>query len=60
MEATKYLKKIKMEYAKTMIITTNKNIGDIANETGYKNPSKFSEAFKNYFGVLPNKYRKIN
>ncbi len=60
MEATKYLKKIKMEYAKTMIITTNKNIGDIANETGYENPSKFSEAFKNYFGVLPNKYRKIN
>ncbi|MDO5089275.1 MAG: AraC family transcriptional regulator [Leptotrichiaceae bacterium] len=60
MEISKYLRKKKMEYAKFLLLNTDKNISEIANETGYENPSKFSKSFKNYFGVLPNKYRKIN
>ena len=31
---------------------------EIANEIGYENPSKFSEAFKSYFEILPREYRK--
>lgn len=54
-----YIQKIKMEYAKSLLETTNRNILDIAVEIGYENPSKFSIAFKKYYGILPNKYRKI-
>ncbi|RRD38839.1 AraC family transcriptional regulator [Leptotrichia sp. OH3620_COT-345] len=59
-EIVKYLRKKKMEYAKTMLLTTTKSILEISNEVGYDNPSKFSETFKNYFGMLPNKYRKMH
>jgi putative transcriptional regulatory protein len=55
----KYIKRKKMNYAKEMLVNTNKSILEIASEVGYENPSKFSEVFKNYFGILPNKYRKI-
>ena len=54
-----YIQKRRMEYSKNLLITTNKSILEIASEVGYENPSKFSEVFKNYFGILPNKYRKI-
>ncbi|MDO5089274.1 MAG: helix-turn-helix transcriptional regulator [Leptotrichiaceae bacterium] len=56
----KYLRKKKMEHAKLMLLTTTKSILEISNEVGYDNPSKFSETFKNYFGMLPNKYRKMH
>ncbi|RRD38838.1 AraC family transcriptional regulator [Leptotrichia sp. OH3620_COT-345] len=59
-EITKYLRKKKMDYARLLLLNTDKSISEIATETGYENPSKFSKSFKNYFGVLPNKYRKIN
>ncbi|MDO5089273.1 MAG: AraC family transcriptional regulator [Leptotrichiaceae bacterium] len=53
-----YLQKKKMEYGKFLLSSTDRTILDIANEIGYENPSKFSEAFKKYFGILPNKFRK--
>ncbi len=56
----KYLKKKKMEYSKLLLIKTDKNISEVAIETGYENSSKFSEAFKKYYGILPSKYRKEN
>ncbi|RRD38840.1 AraC family transcriptional regulator [Leptotrichia sp. OH3620_COT-345] len=53
-----YIQKKKMEHGKFLLSSTDKTILDIANEIGYENPSKFSEAFKKYFGILPNKFRK--
>ena len=54
-----YIQKIKMNYAKFLLDTSSKkNILDIATEVGYDSPSKFSMAFKKFFGVLPSKYKK--
>ena len=56
-----YIQKIKMNYAKTLLETeAEKNILDIANEIGYDSPSKFSLAFRKFFGILPSKYKKNN
>lgn len=53
-----FSRKYRIEKAKEMIKTTDKTIIEIANIVGYSNPSKFSKAFKNQFGMLPVKYRK--
>ena len=45
----------KMDYAKILIIEKKIRIGEVSNMLGYKNDSKFSEAFKNKYGVLPSK-----
>lgn len=52
--------KLKMEYSRLLLTTTDKSITEIAYEVGYENPSKFSESFKNFFGILPSKFRKSN
>ena len=54
---TQYITKLKMEHAKLLLINTNENITTIAFEIGYESPSKFSNNFKNHFGILPNKFR---
>lgn len=56
MSLSKYIQKLKMEYAKKLIEKNELSIIEIAYEVGYENPSKFSKAFKNYFGILPSKY----
>ena len=52
-----YIQRRKMEYSRNLLLMTDKSILEIANEVGYKNPSKFSEIFQKYFGILPSKYR---
>lgn len=49
-----------MKYAEMLLTSTNKNILEIANEIGYENPSKFSQSFKKYLGILPRQYRNMN
>ena len=36
---------------------TNLNIGEISERVGYKNHSKFTNAFKKYYDMTPNEYR---
>ena len=55
----KYIKKVKLKKAKTLIRITNKNITYIAYDLGYINTSKFSEDFKKEFNISPREYRKI-
>lgn len=52
-----YLRNIRMEKAKQLIISKNKNIMEIAHEVGYSNPSKFSAAFKRKYGINPSELR---
>jgi AraC-like DNA-binding protein len=42
-----------MMYAKEMIRQDNFTIKSIAHSLGYSSPSKFTEAFKKYYGFLP-------
>lgn len=60
MSLAKFIQKIKMEEAKKLLEEGQKNIIEISYDVGYDSPSKFSKAFKKYFGILPREYKKIN
>lgn len=53
-----YLKKVRMEKAKAMLRSTNIEISDIINRTGYTDRTKFFTHFKDVTGVTPLQYRK--
>lgn len=53
-----FMRKYRMNRAATLLLTTEKNIADIANEVGYESASKFASAFKKEMGLLPLTYRK--
>ena len=54
----KYLREYRMQAGAEQLTGTNLRIIDIAAALGYKNASKFSEAFTGYYGMTPYAYRK--
>lgn len=54
----KYIKNVRMEKAKELLLETNMKIGDICKYIGYSNLSYFCKAFRNEYGVTPEKYRE--
>ena len=55
---TNYIKKIKMEFAASLIKNTDKTILEIAEEINYDSISYFNHSFKNEFGMTPSEMRK--
>ncbi|MCT4598657.1 MAG: AraC family transcriptional regulator [Vallitalea sp.] len=53
-----YLKKTRMNFAAQKLHESELSILEIAVCVGYSNPSKFSDAFKSIFGLLPSTFRK--
>ena len=53
-----YLRKVRMERASALLLTTDSTVADIAASLGYTNQSKFSAAFKTVYGLAPAEYRK--
>jgi len=53
-----YIKKVKMEKAKDLLLETKSSIIQVALESGFENPSHFAQVFKNLFGFTPMAYRK--
>ena len=54
----KYLNLIRIENAKRMLLTSEKNISEIAREVGYNTSSYFSEMFLKEAGESPTAYRR--
>ena len=52
-----YIRQRRMEKAADLIMEGEFAITRIAVQVGYANPSKFSEAFKRFFGMTPSEYR---
>ncbi len=52
-----FIKEFRMKKSAEMLRTTNENIGHIAIAVGYQNASKFSKAFFDIMGVVPQTYR---
>lgn len=52
-----YLTRIRMEYAKEMLLNTELKTYEIARKVGYKDPHYFSYSFKKYTGVTTKSYR---
>lgn len=53
----RYLNEYKMEQAKEMLIDKGMTIAQVAAKMGYKHATHFTNAFKKYFGYLPNKLK---
>lgn len=53
-----FIRSIRLQKARQMILTTDKTISEIAYEVGFNDPSWFSRAFKEEFGYSPNETRK--
>lgn len=51
-----YLKKVRMEHAKDLLLHTNKKIYEVACVVGYPDQKYFSKVFKEYTGVSAKQY----
>lgn len=56
----KYFKKIKIDRAKVLLLTTNKSMLDIAISLGFYDQSHFSRTFKAFEGVSPSKFKNTH
>lgn len=53
-----YLKKIRMDEAKKLLINSDLPLSEISTSVGYSDLSYFSKIFKKEFNVTPSKYRR--
>lgn len=53
-----YIRRLKLERAKFLLLNTKMSVLEISNEVGYENPSKFASLFKQYNNMTPFIYRK--
>lgn len=51
-----YLVEVRMEKARSLLLTRNYKIYEIAEMVGYRNPRYFTDAFKKYFNYSPADY----
>lgn len=51
-----YLRICRMEAARTLLVTKQKTVAEIAQHLGYKHVSHFSAAFRKYYGSAPTKF----
>lgn len=54
-----YLTKTRIEVAKSLLISSEKSITEIAYECGYNNSNFFGDVFKKAVGMSPSSYRKM-
>lgn len=53
-----HMRKHRMEEAQSLLLNTSDSCDKIARAVGYQSQSRFSQVFKDQFGMLPNTYRK--
>lgn len=54
----KWLIQKRLEYAQLLLNTSQKNVNEVAYESGFENVTHFSRVFKEKFGLSPLQYRK--
>jgi len=52
------IRNIRLEKAAELLRNKKGSIAEISNSVGISNPSGFTKAFRNYFGVSPKEYSK--
>ena len=53
-----YLTSIRMEKAKSLLLTTSLSVAEIAEETGYNDYRVFTKVFKKTAGITPSQFRR--
>lgn len=56
----KYITKVRMEVATTLLHSSDYNINEISEFVGYNDRRSFADTFKNYYGVYPSQYKLEN
>lgn len=56
--ASQYIREVKINKAKNMLLKTRLPVTHISEELGYSSSANFSTAFKSVVGLTPNEYRK--
>ncbi len=51
-----YLRTLRLEKAKTLLLSGNRSVKEVSVEVGYTEPGNFSKEFKKYFGISPSAY----
>jgi AraC family transcriptional regulator len=55
-----YIRRLRVEFASSQLLTTNNCLADIALEAGFANQSHFSRIFRNATGITPRHYRDMS
>lgn len=55
----KYIDKVRLKYARNMLIHSECSIGDIAEKCGFGDSSYFSKFFLKYMSITPKEYRNL-
>ncbi len=53
-----YIKRLRLQKASGMLLNTEKNIGEIAFDSGFRDVSYFTKAFREQYGCTPGAYRQ--
>lgn len=53
----KFIRNVRLSHCRTLLISSSKNITEIATECGFCDSHYFSKIFKCYFGLPPSEYR---
>ena len=59
MNFSEYLKKIRIDNAKNLLLNTENTVEDISYAVGYSDIKYFSRLFKKLTGVTPTEFRKL-
>ena len=52
------LRQMRLKHARTLLTTTEKNISEIAYETGFSTPAYFTKCFRDVYGKTPTELRE--
>ncbi len=55
-----YLSRLRINHAKKLLTTTDRNIGRIADDVGFRDPAYFAHVFAKIEGVRPKEYRNAH
>lgn len=53
-----YLRRLKLERARTLLEHSNQSVGNIAREVGFQSAAHFSRAFRTCYGISPLQFRR--
>ncbi|MGB7395474.1 MAG: two-component regulator propeller domain-containing protein, partial [Pricia sp.] len=56
--ANQFLRAVRLEKSKEMILEGNDSIGEISFKVGFSSPSYFTSCFKSHFGILPTEVKE--
>lgn len=54
-----YIRQVRMEEAKRLLLSTSLKVSAVASQTGYPNSAYFTKAFCDYAGVTPERFREM-